>query len=171
MAPDALGGAPVDAPDGRAPTRRRRLPLPRLPRGPLSVWRVVRWVITAIVGWIALSLVLFLISAQIRQGDLSGKVALGGAGFPLTSANTVLVLGSDTRTKGSKEPGADTSGRGRSDSIMLMRVGGGKNATRWSTSRAMAATRSTPRTRSVDRRWPSRPSSSTSASRSTTSSR
>jgi LCP family protein required for cell wall assembly len=81
-----------------------------------------------VIGWIVLSLALFLISAQIQQGDLSGKVALGGAGFPLTSPNTILVLGSDQRPKGSKEPGASTSGPSRSDSIMLMRVGGGKNA-------------------------------------------
>src|SRR3954447_4587193 len=114
--------------------RRPRLPgLPRrrrggAPRGPIGVGRVVTWVVLAAVGWVALSLVLFLISAQIQQGDLSGKVSLGGAGFPLTSPNNVLVLGSDQRPKGSKEPGADPSGPSRSDSIMLMRVGGGENA-------------------------------------------
>ena len=32
------------------------------------------------------------------------------------------------RPKGSREPGAQTSGRGRSDSIQLMRVGGGHSA-------------------------------------------
>jgi LCP family protein required for cell wall assembly len=68
-----------------------------------------------------------LISAQIQQDKLSGDVALGGAGFPLTSANTILVLGSDARPKGSKEPGAATSGS-RADSILLMRIGGGSNA-------------------------------------------
>ncbi|HWI74241.1 MAG TPA: LCP family protein [Baekduia sp.] len=117
---------------GREPSRRLpRLPgLPkrRGPRGPISVGRVIKWLVLAALGWIALSLVLFLVSAQIQQGDLSGKVSLGDAGFPLTSPNTVLVLGSDTRPKGSGEPGAETSGTGRSDSIMLMRVGGGKNA-------------------------------------------
>ena len=35
---------------------------------------------------------------------------LGGAGYPLTSANNVLVLGSDARTKGTKEPGAQKIG-------------------------------------------------------------
>src|SRR4051812_10762114 len=122
--------------DGRGP-RRPRLPgLPRRRRGPaapgvgtgLTAGRVVKWIVLAVVGWLALSLVLFLVSAQIQQGDLSGDVALGGAGFPLTSPNNVLVLGSDQRPKGSKEPGANTSGPSRSDSIMLMRVGGGKNA-------------------------------------------
>ena len=94
-------------------------------RSPIG--RVVKWLVLAALGWIALSLVLFLVSAQLEQGDLSGEVALGGAGFPLTSPNTILVLGSDARPKDSKEPGASTNGS-RSDSILLMRVGGGKNA-------------------------------------------
>jgi LCP family protein required for cell wall assembly len=89
---------------------------------------VLGWLALAVLGWLALSLVLFLVSAQIRQGELSGKVDLGGAGFPLTSPNTILVLGSDQRTKENAEPGSSTSGPSRSDSIMLMRVGGGKNA-------------------------------------------
>ncbi len=42
----------------------------------------------------------------------------------------MLVLGSDARPKGTKEAGANLIGSpSRSDSIMLMRVGGGKNAT------------------------------------------
>jgi LCP family protein required for cell wall assembly len=114
--------------DGR-PRRRLPLHLPRRRRlrGPLSLGRVVKWLVLAALGWIALSLALFLISAQLQQGDLSGEVALGGAGFPLTSPNTILVLGSDARPKDSKEPGASTNGS-RSDSILLMRIGGGKNA-------------------------------------------
>jgi LCP family protein required for cell wall assembly len=40
------------------------------------------------------------------------------------------VLGSDARPKGTKEPGASTIGQAsRSDTILLMRIGGGKNAT------------------------------------------
>ena len=40
------------------------------------------------------------------------------------------MLGSDARTKGSKEPGANKIGQpSRSDSILLMRIGGGHNAT------------------------------------------
>lgn len=129
---------PADDDAGRKDFRRgprRRIPLPGLPRRPrvrvgraLTVGRVVRWLVLAAIAWLGLSLVLFLISAQLQQGDLSGKVSLGGAGFPLTSPNTVLVLGSDARTKGSKEPGADVGGPSRSDSILLMRIGGGKNA-------------------------------------------
>jgi LCP family protein required for cell wall assembly len=127
--PGLPGGPSQDDPD-LPPRRRRHLPLPRgprTPRGPLTVGRVAKWLVLAAIGWVALSLVLFLISAQLQQGDLSGKVDLGGAGYPLTSPNTILVLGSDARPKDSKEPGASSSGS-RSDSILLMRVGGGKNA-------------------------------------------
>ena len=39
----------------------------------------------------------------------------------ITGTDTVLVLGTDQRPKGSKEPGADTSDKGsRTDTIMLL---------------------------------------------------
>ena len=75
---------------------------------------------------------LFLISAQVQSAKVSdaADTELSGGGYPLTSPNTVLVLGSDARTKGSKEPGANKIGQpSRSDSILLMRIGGGHNAT------------------------------------------
>jgi LCP family protein required for cell wall assembly len=83
-----------------------------------------------IVGWIALSLVLFLISSQFERTALPGNVSrvLDPAGYPLTSTNNILVLGSDRRQKDSKEPGAETTGFGRSDTIMLIRTGGGHAA-------------------------------------------
>ncbi len=71
----------------------------------------------------AISLVVFLVSAQLHQASVDG---LGGGGFPLTSPNNVLVLGSDARPEGKGEPGS--GGAGRSDSIMLLRVGGGANS-------------------------------------------
>jgi LCP family protein required for cell wall assembly len=123
-------GSPLDElhGDGRPPGPRRRL---RLPRGPkrLSVGRVVALLVLAVVGWLLLSFVLFLISAQVEQDKVSGETEaqLTSGGYPLVSANTILVLGSDARPKGSKEPGAG-SGPSRSDSIMLMRVGGGHSA-------------------------------------------
>ena len=44
----------------------------------------------------------------------------------LTSTDTVLVIGTDQRPQGSKEPGANTNDVGsRSDTIMLWRIGGG----------------------------------------------
>jgi LCP family protein required for cell wall assembly len=81
-------------------------------------------------GWLLLSLVLFLVSAHFERTPSPSEVAgvLKPAGFPLTSANNILVLGSDRRPKGSKEPGANTSGPSRSDTIMLIRTGGGHSA-------------------------------------------
>ena len=89
--------------------------------------KAILWLVGLIVGWLLLSFVLFLISAQIEQSKISSdaKAQLAGGGFPLTSANNILVLGSDQRPKNSKEPGANPNGPSRSDSIMLMRVGGG----------------------------------------------
>ena len=75
-----------------------------------------------------MSLVLFLISAQIERGKVpaSAKRALSSGGNMLTSTDTILMIGTDQRPKGSKEPGANTSDAGsRSDTMMLWRVGGG----------------------------------------------
>jgi LCP family protein required for cell wall assembly len=123
-------GSPLDElhGDGRPPERRRRFRLPG--RGkPWSFGRVVMIALLAIGSWLALSLVLFLISATIEQDKVSdeAEAQLTASGYPLWSANTILVLGSDARPKGSKEPGANT-GPSRSDSIMLMRTGGGHSA-------------------------------------------
>jgi LCP family protein required for cell wall assembly len=102
---------------------------PQRARKGISRGRIARWLFSAIAAWIALSVVLFLISAQVQQGKIGddANALLGGAGYPLWSANNILVLGSDQRPEGTGEPGAQTSG-GRSDSIMLMRVGGGANS-------------------------------------------
>ncbi|HTQ68709.1 MAG TPA: LCP family protein [Solirubrobacteraceae bacterium] len=84
----------------------------------------------AILGWVLLSVVLFLLSSHFERTSPPSDVdaALTPAGFPLTSANNILVLGSDTRQKDSKEPGAEKTGPGRSDTIMLIRTGGGHSA-------------------------------------------
>jgi LCP family protein required for cell wall assembly len=88
--------------------------------------------VIAVLGWLLLSLVLFLISAQLEASKTSSAAdaELTGGGWTLTSANTILVLGSDARPVGTKEAGAQTIGQpSRSDSIMIMRIGGGANAT------------------------------------------
>ena len=76
----------------------------------------------AIGFWILLSFALFMISAQIQANKLPDRVKkeLDDGGNMLTSANNILVLGSDRR------PG--TPGPSRADTIMLMRYGGGKAA-------------------------------------------
>jgi LCP family protein required for cell wall assembly len=100
---------------------------PSKPRRRITIGRVVKWLALALVGWLLLSLVLFLISATLQQNQVpsSAQAALSGGGVGLTSPQTTLVLGSDRRTPGTKEPGASVSGPSRSDSIMLMRFGGG----------------------------------------------
>jgi LCP family protein required for cell wall assembly len=92
--------------------------------------RIVLTVLGLIFGWILLSLVLFLVSSGLERTSLPGDVkgVLDPAGYPLTSANNILVLGSDRRQRNSKEPGAETTGPGRSDTIMLIRTGGGHAA-------------------------------------------
>jgi LCP family protein required for cell wall assembly len=140
------GTEPASAPPGadrpdydvqRAGPRFPTLRAPKLRRGPrvapgrrrLTPGRVVKWLLLALVGWLLVSTVLFMISAQIQHGDLASKVGsqLDPGPYPLTGANTILVLGSDKRTKGLAEPGSG-EGPSRSDSIMLLRIGGGANA-------------------------------------------
>lgn len=101
--------------------------------GRFSPGRALKWLATAVVLWLLLSLVLFLVSAQIESSKTPSAAdkALTGGGFPLTSANTILVLGTDARPKGSHEAGATiigSNGPQRSDTIMLLRIGGGANA-------------------------------------------
>jgi LCP family protein required for cell wall assembly len=92
--------------------------------------RILLYLLAAVLAWLALSLVLFLTSAHFERTEPPSDVksVLKPAGFPLTSANNILVLGSDRRPKGSREPGANTSGPSRSDTIMLIRTGGGHSA-------------------------------------------
>src|SRR4051794_26351237 len=120
---------PVSSNPLEALRRRRGKPSePGLPRTKPAkpVWRrVLKWVALAIVAWILVAIVSFFISAQTSPGvSRRTKDALSPGGAVLTGSN-VLVLGSDQRPKGTKEPGANTSGPSRSDSIMLLHVGFG----------------------------------------------
>jgi LCP family protein required for cell wall assembly len=104
--------------------------LKRSRRERITPKRVILGLLVLIVGWLVLSLVLFLISSHFERTSPPANVAsvLDPAGYPLTSANNILVLGSDRRQKDSREPGAETTGPGRSDSILLIRTGGGHAA-------------------------------------------
>ena len=47
---------------------------PKRPRKRISPWRILRWVLAALVVWVVLSGVLFMVSAQIQRGDLKDEV-------------------------------------------------------------------------------------------------
>jgi LCP family protein required for cell wall assembly len=97
-------------------------------RRPVTWRRALKWVLGLIVAWLVLAVVLFLVSAQIQSGTIpqSAQNALASGGNMLTGSDTVLVLGTDQRPKGTHEAGANTSDAGsRSDTIMLWRIGGG----------------------------------------------
>ncbi|HVC08200.1 MAG TPA: LCP family protein [Solirubrobacterales bacterium] len=112
---------------------------------------MLKWVALAALGWIVLSFLAFAVSAQIQSAKLSGEAdsALHGNPFLLPSAQTILVIGTDARPTGSKEPGpagggaapsqqcfeqqasgaaphgSCSAGQFRSDTLMLIRAGGG----------------------------------------------
>ena len=113
-----------------APRPRRAAELAASWRERVTLKRVLLGLLALLGGWLALSLVLFLISSHFERTSPPAGVAsaLDSGSFPLTSANNILVLGSDRRQKTSKEPGANVSGPSRSDTIMLIRTGGGHSA-------------------------------------------
>ncbi|MDQ3935668.1 MAG: LCP family protein [Actinomycetota bacterium] len=146
MPPDAPGAPPPQGPppgppqykvyrsrrslrDRLRPDRPAESPMRRLrrrrERGPRDrpLWRrVLRWALVGAALWLLLSFVIFMISAQTQEGVSSRtEDALSGRGS-LVTGSTVLVLGSDERSKGTREPGA-ADDPARADSIMLLHVG------------------------------------------------
>ena len=115
---DGLREGGNGAPPG-APTRRRLRP-----------GKILGFVALAAVAWLLISLIVFLVSAGVQSGKVDDKAkdALTDSGFTLTTPNTILVLGSDARTEANAEPGASVGGPSRADTIMLLRIGGGRNA-------------------------------------------
>jgi LCP family protein required for cell wall assembly len=109
-------------------TERRRGPARWAP-GTWTVRRAIKYIVSALVAWVVLSIVLFFISAETKKGNLPAglQAALSKDSSPmLFSAQNVLVLGLDNRPKGNKEPGANFSeADANTDSIMLWHVGGG----------------------------------------------
>jgi LCP family protein required for cell wall assembly len=119
---DGLNGLRPDQPGEEQPPKPKR----RIRPG-----RILGYLAMGVVAWLLISAIVFMISAQIQSSKVQAAAnrELGGGGFTLTSPNTILVLGSDARTKGSKEAGAQTIGEpSRADSILLLRVGGGANS-------------------------------------------
>ena len=127
---DATAALPQPDPSrpGKPPRRRWRRRRVRTSRP-----RWVRWLalLATLAGvWVGLSIVLFLISSLTATGvPASAVAALNGGGLPPFSATTILVMGTDGRPPGLKEPGAaqdsESGGPVRSDTMMLIRTGGG----------------------------------------------
>jgi LCP family protein required for cell wall assembly len=93
---------------------------PRPPREkrPLTPGRVLKWVALVVAGWLLLSAVIFLISAQTQEGvSDETERALSSEGS-LFGGSNILVLGSDVRKGDSIDE--SQSGPGRADTIMLV---------------------------------------------------
>src|SRR4051812_3888802 len=117
-----VAGNPLEALRKR---RRKEKPLPG-EKPPKPLWRrIVKSVAIAIGVWILVAIVSFFISAQTAPGVSDRTKNALSPGGAVLGGSTILVLGSDQRPKGTKEPGASTSGPSRSDSIMLLHVGFG----------------------------------------------
>jgi LCP family protein required for cell wall assembly len=134
---------PVDYPVYRAerPPDDRRDPRPRKRRSR----RWLKWLAFAALGWFALSVLAFAVSAQIQSMKLDGdaKAALQGNPWLLPSAQNILVIGTDSRSPDTLEPGAAQEARcyeqqargeaphdgcagARADTLMVVRAGGGQ---------------------------------------------
>jgi LCP family protein required for cell wall assembly len=96
--------------------RRRERP-PREREG-LAPGRVLKWLAAAAAAWLLLSLVLFLVSAQLEEGVSERAEAALSSGGSLLTGSTILVLGSDARTGESID--RSQTGPARADSIMLL---------------------------------------------------
>src|SRR4051812_32796252 len=103
----------------------------RTRRRPITWKRILLWVGIVLAAWLLLSFVLFVVSAQFEQDQVSdaAKNQLDGGGPLPFAANTVLVIGSDARPPGTHEGGANVVGQpSRSDTLLLIRTGGGDSA-------------------------------------------
>jgi LCP family protein required for cell wall assembly len=114
------GGGDLDALRKRLSRHRDDGGQPRPPRArrPITPGRVLKWVALAVAGWLVLSLIVFLISAQTQQGvSAATERALSSKGSLFTGSN-ILVLGSDVRKGESIDE--SQSGPGRADTVMLV---------------------------------------------------
>ncbi|MFM9077298.1 MAG: LCP family protein [Solirubrobacterales bacterium] len=127
------------------PDRQRRGAIPPPDGRPKKKRRWVRWIVIVVVGWVLVSLLAFGISSQIQSFKLDGgaRSALDGNPLLLFQAQNILVIGTDSRSPDTLEPGAaqeercydqqasgaapsDGCGGARADTLMVLRAGGGK---------------------------------------------
>jgi LCP family protein required for cell wall assembly len=123
--------------------RPERRPSPGVPGRP--PWRrILKWAGIAVLAWLALSVLAFAVSAQIQKSKLADGIDVGAAPLMPIVPQTILVLGTDIRSDNFAGPAESEGeecleqvggGRGnapscqhgpyRSDTIMLIRAGGG----------------------------------------------
>ncbi len=145
--PDLAGLREKAKPKGRKPKDGGAEQPPGVKPERSTARRVLKWVAIAAGVWLLLSFLAFAISAQIQKSKLSdsAKDALEGANpFMVASPQTILVLGTDIRSGAFAGPeeaeskaciedvgSGEPNGTGcknapfRSDTIMLIRAGGG----------------------------------------------
>ena len=121
---------PDDRPSWKPPRKKRR-------------W--LRRILLVIFGWAAIGVLAFAISAQIQSWKLDegARTALQGDPWLLPKAQNILVLGTDSRSPDTLEPGAAQPercyeqqatgkpprggcGGARADTLMVVRAGGGQ---------------------------------------------
>jgi LCP family protein required for cell wall assembly len=112
------GGTDFEGLKRRLSRARNEEPSPSREKGRITPGRVLKWIALGLLGWILLSAVLFLISAQLQDGvSPEAERALSDDGNLITGS-TILVLGSDARTGESIDE--SQSGPSRADTIMLV---------------------------------------------------
>jgi anionic cell wall polymer biosynthesis LytR-Cps2A-Psr (LCP) family protein len=131
---------PDRAPPGKPPGKGRKRPAP----GERPLWRrALKWAGIAALVWILISFAAFEISSQIQKSKLTDMGnTLHGNPFLAVSPQTILVIGTDIRSGQFAGPGEaasksclEAAGSGeappshctpyRSDTLMLIRAGGG----------------------------------------------
>lgn len=114
-------------PTGAAARREpRRPPKVRAPRSARTWLKVLKWTVIWAASWVVLSAVLFAVSATIQQSRLQEGTneVLGGGGNFVTSPGNVLMMGLDERPRHWNA----VHGPARTDTLMLVRSGGGQAA-------------------------------------------
>jgi LCP family protein required for cell wall assembly len=111
------GGPDLDKLRDGLRKRGDRSPRERGEPGNVTPGRVFKWVVVAVVGWVLLSAVLFVVSAQLEEGVSTEAEAALSAGGNFFTGSTTLVLGSDQRKGSSLD---ESQAPGRADTIMLL---------------------------------------------------
>jgi LCP family protein required for cell wall assembly len=113
------GGADLDALKRRLSRAKGEEPEPTPgARKRITPGRVLKWVALAVAGWLLLSFVLFMVSAQVQKGVSADSEKALSTGGTLLSGSTILVLGSDARAGESIDE--SQAGPSRADTIMLV---------------------------------------------------